>query len=193
MRALLAAGGIAREPLQGELVPAPFGTVATVARALTLVLAVVQVWRLVARYAFGYRRPAAFSLTDRGLELSYRVELLGKVLRERTELVPLANLSRVTREVEYARAGVYAGLGALVLGTYFGMGLFVDALRVPGGSGSLLAMAVALIARRVRRSISCSRAASTGCAGIAGCSWSRTKATRFASARSTPIVPTRCS
>ena len=145
VRALLAAGGVAREPLQGELVAPAFSPAVTSVLAVTLLLAVVQVFRLVARYAFAYRRPAAFSLTERGLELSYRVELLGKVLRERTELVPLANLSRVTREVEYARAGVYAGLGALVLGTYFGMGLFVDGLRVPGGSGSLLAMAVGLI------------------------------------------------
>jgi hypothetical protein len=145
VRALLAAGGVAREPLEGELVPAPFGTLSTIVLTLTLALGVVQLWRLGARYAFGYRRPAAFSLTERGLELTYRVELLGKVLSERTELVPLANLSRVIREVDYARAGVYAGLGALVLGTYFGMGLFVDALRVPGGSGSLLAMAVALM------------------------------------------------
>ena len=145
VRALLAAGGVAREPLEGELVPAPFGPVVTVVLAVTFALVFVQLWRLAARYAFGYRRPAAFSLTERGLELTYQVEMLGKVLSERTELVPLANLSRVIREVDYARAGVYAGLAALVAGTYFGMGLFVDALRVPGGSGSLLAMAVALM------------------------------------------------
>jgi len=145
VRALLAVGGVTQEPLQGEVVEAPFSPVVTAVLAVTFLLAFVQLYRLAARYAFGYRRPAAFTLTERGLELTYRVELLGKVLRERTELVPLANLSRVTREIEYARAGLYAGLGALVLGTYFGMGLFVDALRVPGGSGSLLAMAVALV------------------------------------------------
>jgi hypothetical protein len=145
VRSLLAAGGIAREPLEGELVPAPFGPFTTTVLALTLVLGFWQLGRLIARFAFGYRRPAAFTLTERGLELTYRVELLGRVVSERSELVPLANLSRVVREVEYARAGLYAGLGALVLGTYFGMGLFVDAMRVPGGSGSLLAMAVALV------------------------------------------------
>ena len=67
------------------------------------------------------------------------------MLKEQTLLVPLANLASVTREVQYPRAGLYAGLAALVIGTYFGMGLFVDALRVPGGSSSLMAMAVALI------------------------------------------------
>ena len=59
--------------------------------------------------------------------------------------MPLANLARVTREVRFARAGLYAGLVALVLGTYFGMGVFVDGLRVPGGSLPLLSMAVAMV------------------------------------------------
>jgi len=67
------------------------------------------------------------------------------VLRERVTVVPLANLSRVTREVRYARAGLYAGLGALALGTYFGTGLFVDAVRVPGGSAPLIGVALLFI------------------------------------------------
>ena len=144
-RALLAVGGVAREPLLGELLPTPFRPVATAILAVTLLLGVYQLGRLVARLAFGYRRPASFTLTERGLELTYRVEMLGKVLKERTLLVPLPNLASVTREVQFPRAGLYAGLAALVIGTYFGMGLFVDALRVPGGSSSLLSMAVALI------------------------------------------------
>jgi hypothetical protein len=145
VRALLALGGLAREPLLGELSPTPFGPLTTAVLALTLVLGALQLARLVARLAFGYRRPASFTLTERGLELTYRVELLGRVVKEETLLVPLANLASVTREVQYPRAGLYAGLAALVIGTYFGMGLFVDALRVPGGSSSLMAMAVALI------------------------------------------------
>jgi hypothetical protein len=145
VRALLALGGIARMPLSGELLPTPFGPVTTAILAVTLVLGAFQLARLVARLAFGYRRPASFTLTERGLELTYRTELLGRVLKERTLLVPLANLASVTREVQYPRAGLYAGLAALVIGTYFGMGLFVDALRVPGGSSSLMAMAVALV------------------------------------------------
>lgn len=144
-RALLAVGGVAREPLLGELLPTPFRPLTTAVLAVTLVLGVYQLGRLVGRLAFGYRRPASFTLTERGLELTYRVEMLGKVLKERTLLVPLPNLAGVTREVQFPRAGLYAGLAALVIGTYFGMGLFVDALRVPGGSSSLLSMAVALI------------------------------------------------
>jgi hypothetical protein len=145
VRALLAAGGASAVPIHGEMTAPPFGPFVTALLALTLVLFVWHGVRLVARFAFSYRRPAALTLTERGLELTYHVELLGKVLRDRSAVVPLTNLARVTREVKYARGGLYAGLAALVLGTYFGMGLFVDGLRVPGGSASLLAMAVALI------------------------------------------------
>ncbi|HEY3497261.1 MAG TPA: hypothetical protein VGK73_21335, partial [Polyangiaceae bacterium] len=145
VRALLAAGRASQEPLKGELQPAPFSAITTAILTLTLVLFVWQGARLIGRLAFAYRRPAALTLTQRGLELTHHVELLGKVLRDRSTIVPLANLARITREVKYARAGLYVGLAALVLGTYFGMGLFVDGLRVPGGSAPLLAMAVALI------------------------------------------------
>jgi hypothetical protein len=145
VRALLAAGRAGGEPLEGELQPAPLGAVATTLLALTLVLFVWQLARLIGRLAFAYRRPAALTLTQRGLELTHHVEFLGKVLRDRSTIVPLANLARVTREVKYARVGLYVGLTALVLGTYFGMGLFVDGLRVPGGSAPLLAMAIALM------------------------------------------------
>lgn len=144
VRALLGSGG-AEEPLSGELAPAPLGPLLTLILSLTLVLFVWQLGRLVARLAFAYRRPAAFRLSERGLELSYRVELLGRVLSQRSTLVPYGSITRVTREVKYARAGLYAGIVALVLGTYFGTGLFVDAMRVPGGSLPLVGLAVAFV------------------------------------------------
>jgi hypothetical protein len=143
IRALLLAGAADLAPLSGELVLAPLAPAATAVLAFSLLLFAWQALRLVARFVFAYRRPAVLRLTPRGLELTHQVMLLGKVLRDRSTLVPLANLSRVTRETRYARLGLYAGLVALVLGTYFGMGLFVDGLRVPGGSGALLEMAAA--------------------------------------------------
>jgi hypothetical protein len=143
VRALLLAGAADLSPLSGELVVAPLAPAATAVLALSLLLFAWQALRLVARFVFAYRRPAVLRLTPRGLELTHQVMLLGKVLRDRSTLVPLANLSRVTRETRYARLGLYAGLVALVLGTYFGMGLFVDGLRVPGGSSALLEMAAA--------------------------------------------------
>lgn len=131
--------------LTGELSPAPHGPFVTALLTVTLVLFALRVGRLIGRVALSYRRPASLRLSERGLELEQRTELLGRVVRDRSLVVPLSNLSRVTREVRYARAGMYAGLVALVLGSYFGMGLFVDALRVPGTSPPLLGLSVLLM------------------------------------------------
>ena len=141
-RSCLRAPPICRRSAASSCV-APLAPAATAVLALSLLLFVWQALRLVARFVFAYRRPAVLRLTPRGLELTHQVMLLGKVLRDRSTLVPLANLSRVSRETRYARLGLYAGLTALVLGTYFGMGLFVNGLRVPGGSSALLEMAAA--------------------------------------------------
>lgn len=136
---------MAAEPLTGELSPAPKSAWLTALMAFTFVLAFAHVGRLVARYAFAYKRPARVVLSQRGLEVTYHTELLGKVLRQRATLVPLSNLASVTREVRFSRLGMYAGLVALVLGSYVGMGLFIDGLRVPGGSATLLGLAVSFI------------------------------------------------
>lgn len=132
--------------LTGELAAPPRGPALTALLAITLVLPALVVVRLIGRYALAFRRPAAVGISERGLELEYRSELLGRVLRERSVLVPLNNLASVTRELRYARAGLYAGLIALVLGSYFGVGLLADGLRVPGGSLPLIGLAVLLIA-----------------------------------------------
>lgn len=131
--------------LLGEVQPPPRGPLLTTLLAVTLLLFILQVVRVIGRYAFGYRRPAAIRLGPQGLELSQRIELMGRVLRDRATIVPLSNLSRVTREVKYARAGLYVGLGALTLGTYFGTGFFVDGVRVPGGSWPLLGLAALFV------------------------------------------------
>jgi hypothetical protein len=131
--------------LQGELSPPPKNALVTTVMALTLVLFAVEAVRTIARFVLSYRRPAELSLSPKGLQITQRTELMGRVLRDRSVLVPLNQLARVTREVRFARVGLYAGLVALVLGSYLGMGLFVDGLRVPGGSFSLLSMAVAMV------------------------------------------------
>jgi hypothetical protein len=132
--------------LTGELVAAPRGPVVTALLAFTLILPLIMVARLIGRYALAFRRPAAVGLSERGLELEYRSELLGRVLREKSVLVPLSNIASVTREHRYAQAGLYAGLLALVLGSYFGVGLLADGVRVPGGSLPLIGLAVLMIA-----------------------------------------------
>jgi hypothetical protein len=144
LRAILS-GSTPRTELSGELRSAPLGPVLTTLLALSLLLFIGRGLALIARLALAYRRPATLRIGPQGLELTHRIELMGRVLRDRATLVPLANLSRVTREVRYARVGLYAGLAALVIGTYFGVGLIVDGVRVPGGSPPLLGMAVTCI------------------------------------------------
>ena len=101
---------------------------------------------MLGKLGLAFKQPAEVRLSDRGLELSHRTELLGRVLRKRETLIPLANLARVTREVRYPRLGLYLGLIALTLGSYVGMGLLVDGARVPGGSLQLLSMGVLIVA-----------------------------------------------
>lgn len=143
----LAAGAVTAtaDRLDGELSLPPFGPVVTTLLTFTGVLFVLQLGRVLLRFVLAFKRPASISIGPNGLELNQRTELLGKVLRERSIVVPLGSLVRVTRETRYARAGMYAGLVALVVGSYFGMGLLVDAVRVPGGSASLFGLAVLMM------------------------------------------------
>jgi hypothetical protein len=159
----LAAGAVTAnaERLEGELATAPFGPVLTTLLTLTLVLFVVQVGKALLRWVLAFKRPASISIGPNGLELSQRTELLGKVLRERSVVVPLGSLVRVTRETRYARVGMYVGLVALVIGSYLGMGLFVDAVRVPGGSASLFGLAVLLMVLGLMLDFTFSNAADT--------------------------------
>lgn len=144
LRALSHVGEVKSE-LSGELRMPPFGPVVTTLLAFSLLLFIGRGLAVVARVALAFRRPATVRISQHGLELHHRIELMGRVLRDRSTVVPFAQLSRVTREVRYARVGLYAGLVALVIGTYFGVGLIVDGVRVPGGSPPLLGMALTCI------------------------------------------------
>ncbi|HET9957674.1 MAG TPA: hypothetical protein VFQ61_24420 [Polyangiaceae bacterium] len=127
--------------LRGELQPAPRGPIVTTVLAFTGLLFIAHAFRLIARAVFAYRRPAVLRLGPQGLELSHRVEMMGRVLNDHATVVPLFSLARITRETRFARAGLYVGLLALMLGTYFGTDLFVSGVRVPSGSGPLLGLA----------------------------------------------------
>ncbi len=159
----LAAGAVtaSADRLDGELALPPFGPVLTAVLTVSLLLFALQLGRLLLRWVLAFRRPASISIGPNGLELSQRTELLGKVLRERSIVVPLGSLVRVTRETRYARVGLYVGLVALILGSYFGMGLFVDAVRVPGGSASLLGLAVLMMVLGLALDFTFSNAADT--------------------------------
>lgn len=116
------------DELEGELTTARSPWL-TVLLTVTFVLVIVSLVRLFARYALLYRRPARLRLGPQGLELSSQTLLLGRVLRNRTVRVPLVNIGSLTREVRYSGAGLYAGLFALALGTYYGTGRFEEWLH----------------------------------------------------------------
>lgn len=132
-------------PLLGEMAQAPRSPLLTTALALTGVLLVTHAARLFGRIALAYKTPAEVALAeDGGVRVRWRVELLGRTLRDRDVLVPRAALGRAAREVRFSGLALYAGLLALVLGTYVGVAAFVDGVRA--ASPALLAVGLAIIA-----------------------------------------------
>lgn len=130
--------------LEGELEGTPRGPVATTALALTGLLFALSVARLVGRFALSYRRPAEVVVTPGGVKVSSKTLLLGRTIREEEFHITHASLRRATREVRYPRAGLYAGLFALAVGSYLGLSLFVDGVRA--ASPSLLLTGLLFVA-----------------------------------------------
>lgn len=141
-----APGAETRARLSGELAAPPSSVAVAILLVVTGVSLVRGALRLAGRVAFAYRKPAELRLSERGVEISHRTELLGRVLKDAETVIPLANVASISREVRYARLGLYAGLFALVVGTYIGAGLLIDGVRVPGGSPSLLGFGLVAIA-----------------------------------------------
>jgi hypothetical protein len=132
------------EPMIGEMTAAPRGPLATAVLALTGVLFLWRASALLARLALAYRQPAEVTLGDGGVRIRWRVELLGRPLRDRDILLPHGSLVRATRELRYPRLPLYAGLIALAVGSYVGVSAFVDGVRT--ASPSLLATGIAIVA-----------------------------------------------
>jgi hypothetical protein len=124
--------------VNGELVAPPRGDVATAFMALTGVLLAARSVRLVARLVLAYRSPAELTLADDGgVRVHWRTEMLDRTLSDGDVHVPRGSLVRATREVLYPRVAAYAGLLALVAGSYIGVSTIVDGVR--SGSPSLIA------------------------------------------------------
>ena len=62
-------------------------------------------------------------------------------------VIPVESLLHASREVRYPRLGLYAGLFALALGSYFGVSQLVDGVRT--GSPELIGIAALLLAAGV--------------------------------------------
>lgn len=113
--------------------------------AVTGALFVARAARALGRVILLHRVRTSIWLSDRGLELFLRHELLGRVLKERRLVLSIEEIRTVEREVRFPRAGLYAGLAALALGTLLGTRLFIDGLRVPGLSFPLVATGIGLV------------------------------------------------
>lgn len=127
----------------GEIVPAPRGPVALVLLGFTGILALMHLGRLLGQVALRYRRPAEMKVSAKGIVIHTKTQLLGRTLNERDIHIPIEALLKATREVRYPRLALYTGLGALALGSYFGISLFVDGARA--GSPELLGIGLLLV------------------------------------------------
>jgi hypothetical protein len=130
--------------LEGEAIMPPRGPVATTLLAVTGLLFVIHAVRFIAKYALAFRRPAEVSLTDAGIRVKTRTEMLGRVLREKEHVIVRSGLTRVVREVRYPRVAFYAGLLALAVGSWIGVRAFVDGVR--SASPSLLVVGLFIVA-----------------------------------------------
>lgn len=143
-----AAAGVAAEAgemkLTAQLVAEPRGPVVTTLLAVTGLLFVLRGASAVARVALAYRTPTEVSLSSAGVRVKTRVEMLGRTLREQEQVIAKDALVRVVREVRYPRVAFYAGLLALVVGSYVGVRALVDGVRA--ASPSLLAVGLVIVA-----------------------------------------------
>ncbi|MFO0762313.1 MAG: hypothetical protein U0359_38090 [Byssovorax sp.] len=129
--------------LTGELVSPPRGPIALLLLGVTGLLVVFHAARFVARAALRYRRPAELTINAKGLLLRSKTELLGRTLREEETRIPIEALLSATREIRYPRAGLYAGLVSLALGSYLGVSFLVDGARA--GSPELIGIGALLL------------------------------------------------
>ena len=104
-----------------------------------------SLFRITSHYLLWKRRRCRFRVSPRGLEIVSTTTLLGRPFRERRHLIPLSEITHITRQTRYAGTVIYVGLACLILGTFFGTGLIVDGLRAPGTSPSLLWVGLGLI------------------------------------------------
>ncbi|CAN5174281.1 hypothetical protein BH09MYX1_BH09MYX1_62800 [soil metagenome] len=130
--------------IDGELTQAPRSPIATFFLAISGILLVITLVRLFGRFALSYKRPAELWISERGIRVKTRTELLGRTLREREIRIERNALARAVREVRFPSLGVYLGLFALAIGSYIGVGALVDGVRA--ASPSLLGTGFLVVA-----------------------------------------------
>ncbi len=137
--------GVLDQPIVGDLSPRPRHPLTIALLAITGILFVLRAGRGLGRLILRRRAPTSVWISERGLELFSRYEMLGRVLLERRMLVPIEDIRTVEREVRFPRFGLYGGLLALALGTLLGTRLFIDGLRVAGLSFPLIVIGLVCV------------------------------------------------
>jgi hypothetical protein len=123
------AGSGAPLVLSAEVMPGPRSFPVVFLLTATFILPIIAALRLLGRYALHLRRPAELRVTEGGVTVQSRFELLGRTLRESELHIPRSALARVAREVRYPRLATYVGLIALLIGSYVGFRLIIDGAR----------------------------------------------------------------
>jgi hypothetical protein len=132
--------------ISAELGRAPQKAWLLVLQALSGWLLVSSLVRAVGRHLLLRRRKGTLEIDARGLCLREEHSVLGQTLGHRERWIPLDQLGVLSRETRFAGLGLYTGLFTLVVGSYLGVRLFVDGVRVPGGSPSLVGFGLGLVA-----------------------------------------------
>jgi hypothetical protein len=132
------------EPIEGEVLFAPRGAFTTALFALSGVLFLIHVARLTARLALAYKAPARMVFSEKGVRISWRVEVLGRTLRDREIVFVREGIARIAREVRYPHAAFYTGLLALAVGSFVGVRILADGVR--SASPPLLLTGLAIVA-----------------------------------------------
>jgi hypothetical protein len=117
------------EMVSGRVGPAPRRAWLTVVLGLTGILFVIGIGRLIGRWVLGYKTPAEVAIGQDAVTVKWKTILLGRTLRDREVVLPREGLVAAIREVRFPSMHLYAGLGALAIGSYFGMSMIVDGFR----------------------------------------------------------------
>jgi len=117
------------ERVDGEVLFGVRGPFATTLLALSGILFLMHAVRLAAKLALAYKAPGQMIFSEKGVRVSWRIEMLGRTLRDREIVLVREGVARVVREVRYPHAAFYGGLLALAVGSFVGVRTMVDGVR----------------------------------------------------------------
>jgi hypothetical protein len=134
----------ADEQIDGEVRFAQRGLFATTLLALSGILFLMHVARLAAKLALAYQAPAQMTFSEKGVRVHWRIDVLGRTVRDREIVVAREGIARIVRDVRYPRSAFYGGLLALAVGSFVGVRTVSDGVR--SASPPLLLTGLVIIA-----------------------------------------------